>query len=200
MAVIQDIQLAIREIKATILTSYIQKLDMSLEAIGKGRFELFLLKEIFEQPQFIQNCMRGILDPSRQTIQLKGIQAYMAQLVSASKSTLFSCGTSWFAGIVVKYFIEKVCRIPVEVEYASEFRYCNPIIRSGDFVIVIAISQSRETADTLAAVDLAKEKGATALSICNVVGSSFARATQAGIYTHAGPKIGVASTKPLQYS
>jgi glucosamine--fructose-6-phosphate aminotransferase (isomerizing) len=193
MAVIKGKELLMRDMKDTVLTPYIQELDMALETIEKGGFEHFMLKEIFEQPRSIQDCMRGRLDPVRKAIKLGGIQNYMQQLIEAPKITLVACGTSWFAGLVAEYLIEDLCRIPVEVEYASEFRYRNPVIGVGD--VVLAISQSGETADTLAALELAKEKGATILSICNVVGSSIARTTQAGIYTHAGPEIGVASTK-----
>jgi glucosamine--fructose-6-phosphate aminotransferase (isomerizing) len=193
MAVIKDGQLLMRDMKNTPVTPYIQKLDMALETIEKGGFEHFMLKEIFEQPKSIEDCMRGRLDVANKTIKLGGIEDYLPKLASTSRITLVACGTSWFAGLVAEYFIEEFCRIPVEVEYASEFRYRNPVVGPED--IILAISQSGETADTLAALELAKERGATILSICNVVGSSIARTTQAGIYTHAGPEIGVASTK-----
>jgi glucosamine--fructose-6-phosphate aminotransferase (isomerizing) len=193
MAIMQDNTLSMRDMKNTLVTPYIQELDMALEAIEKGGFQHFMLKEIFEQPKSMQDCMRGRVDVARQAIKLGGIQASIEKLAAASKITLVACGSSWVAGLLAEYWIEEFCRIPVEVEYASEFRYRNPIIGKGD--MVLAISQSGETADTLAAVALAQERGATVLSICNVVGSSIARATQAGIYTHAGPEIGVASTK-----
>jgi glucosamine--fructose-6-phosphate aminotransferase (isomerizing) len=193
IAIIQDNQILMKNIKDVPLTPAIQKLGMTLEAINKGSFEHFMLKEIFEQPKAIRDCMRGRLDANSQKLVLGGISNHIEQLAKANKITIVACGTSWHAGLVAEYFLEEFCRIPVEVEYASEFRYRNPIIGSGDFVL--AISQSGETADTRAAVELAKERGATVLSICNVVESSIARAAHAGIYTHAGPEIGVASTK-----
>lgn len=172
---------------------YIQQLEMNLESIEKGGFDHFMLKEIFEQPQSIKDSMRGRLDAGKGFVFLGGISEYEQKIKSAKRIIIVGCGTSWHAGLVGEYLIEDLARIPVEVEYASEFRYRNPILDEDD--IVIAISQSGETADTLAAVELAKEKGATVLGICNVVGSSIARATHAGSYTHAGPEIGVASTK-----
>lgn len=193
IAVMKGQQLLMRNIQDVRLTPYIQKLDIALETIEKGGFEHFMLKEIFEQPKSIADCMRGRLDMAYKSIKLDGIIDYMEPLVHAPKMTIVACGTSWFAGLVAAYFLEDLGRIPVAVEYASEFRYRNPIINPGD--IVWAISQSGETADTLAAIELAREQGATVLSVCNVVGSSIARATHAGIYTHAGPEIGVASTK-----
>ncbi|OJW69360.1 MAG: glutamine--fructose-6-phosphate aminotransferase [Candidatus Amoebophilus sp. 36-38] len=193
IAVIKDGMLFLNDIKNVPITPYIQKLEIQLEAIEKGGFEHFMLKEIFEQPTSITDCMRGRLDIPHKTIKLGGIEAHMDQLVHAPKITILACGTSWLAGMVAEYFLEELCRIPVEVQYASEFRYRNPIIQPGE--IMLAISQSGETADTLAAIELAQAQGATVLGICNVVGSSIARATQAGIYTHAGPEIGVASTK-----
>ena len=193
MAVIQDNQLSMRDLDDIPLTPAIQKLDMTLAAIEKGGFEHFMRKEIFEQPKAIQDCMRGRLDLGSQRLVLGGISNYIDRLAQANKITIVACGTSWHAGLVAEYFLEEFCRIPVEVEYASEFRYRNPVIGAGD--IVLAISQSGETADTRAAVELAKAQGATVLGICNVVGSSIARAVHTGIYTHAGPEIGVASTK-----
>jgi glutamine---fructose-6-phosphate transaminase (isomerizing) len=175
------------------LTPYVQTVDLELEAIEKGGFEHFMLKEIFEQPKSIKDCMRGRLDSASGRLILGGLREYLNKLVNADRVLIVACGTSWHAGLVAEYFIEEYCRIPVEVEYASEFRYRNPIIREGD--VVIAISQSGETADTLAAIDLAKSKGAIIFGVCNVVGSSIPRATHAGAYTHAGPEIGVASTK-----
>jgi glucosamine--fructose-6-phosphate aminotransferase (isomerizing) len=193
IAVIRDNKLFLTDIKNVPLTPYIQKLELQLEAIEKNGFEHFMLKEIFEQPTSITDCMRGRLDVIQKSIKLGGIEAYMDKLVHAPKITIVACGTSWLAGMVAEYVFEEFCRIPVEVEYASEFRYRKPIISPGD--MVLAISQSGETADTLAAIELAQAHGAIVLGICNVVGSSIARATQAGIYTHAGPEIGVASTK-----
>ncbi|MEY4930629.1 MAG: hypothetical protein RI909_1353, partial [Bacteroidota bacterium] len=175
------------------LTPYVQTVDLELEAIEKGGYEHFMIKEIFEQPRSIKDCMRGRLDASSGRLILGGLREYLNRLVNADRILIIACGTSWHAGLVAEYFFEEFCRIPVEVEYASEFRYRNPIIREGD--VVIAISQSGETADTLAAIDLAKSKGAIIFGVCNVVGSSIPRATHAGAYTHAGPEIGVASTK-----
>jgi glucosamine--fructose-6-phosphate aminotransferase (isomerizing) len=152
-----------------------------------------MLKEIFEQPKSIRDCLRGRLDATTGRLVLGGLREYINKLVQADRIIIVACGTSWHAGLVAEYMIEEYCRIPVEVEYASEFRYRNPVIREGD--VVIAISQSGETADTLAAIELAKSKGAIIIGVCNVVGSSIARATHAGSYTHAGPEIGVASTK-----
>ncbi len=172
---------------------YIQKLDMRLESIEKGGFEHFMLKEIFEQPITIRDAMRGRLNSALNHIQLGGIHQYLDNLINAKRIIIVACGTSWHAGLVAEYLIEDFARIPVEVEYASEFRYRNPIINEGD--VVLAISQSGETADTLAALDLAKQKGAIIIGICNVVGSSIARASHEGAYIHAGPEIGVASTK-----
>jgi glucosamine--fructose-6-phosphate aminotransferase (isomerizing) len=166
---------------------------MRLESIEKGGFEHFMLKEIFEQPITIRDAMRGRLNSALNHIQLGGIHQYLDNLINAKRIIIVACGTSWHAGLVAEYLIEDFARIPVEVEYASEFRYRNPIINEGD--VVLAISQSGETADTLAALDLAKQKGAIIIGICNVVGSSIARASHEGAYIHAGPEIGVASTK-----
>ena len=192
-AVIQNNQLLMKTIKNVPLTFAIQKLDMPSEMTEKGAFEHFMLKEIFEQPKAIRDCMRGRLVADNQKLVLGDISTHIDRLAKASKITIVACGTSWHAGLVAEYFLEEFCRVPVEVEYASEFRYRKPVIGSGDFVI--AISQSGETADTRAAVELAKTQGATILCICNVVESSIARAAHGGIYTHAGPEIGVASTK-----
>ena len=183
----------IKNIKNKNITPYIQELKLNIDAIEKGGFNHFMLKEIYEQPSSIQDTMRGRLDLVTKEIKLGGILEYQQKIVTANRIIIVACGTSWHAGLIGEYIIEDFARIPVEVEYASEFRYRNPIINSKD--IVLAISQSGETADTLAAISLAKEKGATILGICNVVGSSIARLTHAGIYTHAGPEIGVASTK-----
>jgi glutamine---fructose-6-phosphate transaminase (isomerizing) len=174
-------------------TPYIEKLELNLTALEKGGYEHFMLKEIFEQPRSIRDSMRGRLKTSEGLVSLGGIVDYEQKLVNAKRIIIVACGTSWHAALVGEYLIEDLARIPVEVEYASEFRYRNPILCEQD--VVIAISQSGETADTLAAIELAKSRGATILGICNVVGSSIARATHAGSYTHAGPEIGVASTK-----
>jgi glucosamine--fructose-6-phosphate aminotransferase (isomerizing) len=174
-------------------TPFIQSLELNLEALEKGGYEHFMLKEIYEQPQSIKDSMRGRLNAEKGIVKLGGISDYEHKLTNAKRIIIIACGTSWHAGLVGEYLFEDLARIPVEVEYASEFRYRHPIITEDD--IVIAISQSGETADTLAAIELAKSKGATILGICNVVGSSIARATHAGSYTHAGPEIGVASTK-----
>ncbi len=183
----------IKNIKNKNITPYIQELKLNIDAIEKGGFNHFMLKEIYEQPTSIQDTMRGRIDPVTKEIKLGGILEYQQKIANANRIIIVACGTSWHAGLIGEYIIEDFARIPVEVEYASEFRYRNPIINSND--IVLAISQSGETADTLAAITLAKEKGATILGVCNVVGSSIARLTHAGIYTHAGPEIGVASTK-----
>ena len=172
---------------------YIQELELHLEALEKGGYEHFMLKEIYEQPGSILDSMRGRISVSKSKVALGGILDYEGKLISAKRLIFVACGTSWHAGLVGEYLIEEIARIPVEVEYASEFRYRNPIINSDDFVI--AISQSGETADTLAALKLAKERGASLMGICNVVGSSISRETDCGSYTHAGPEIGVASTK-----
>ncbi len=193
VAVIRAGKLSITNTANLPLTPYIQTIDLELEAIEKGGFEHFMLKEIFEQPKSIRDCMRGRLDSQSGRLILGGLREYINKLVNADRILIVACGTSWHAGLVAEYFFEEFCRIPVEVEYASEFRYRNPVIREGD--VVIAISQSGETADTLAAIELAKSKGAIIFGVCNVVGSSIARATHAGAYTHAGPEIGVASTK-----
>jgi len=174
-------------------TPYIETLDLELEALEKGGYEHFMLKEISEQPTSIRDCMRGRLNAYSGKLVLGGIREYANALVGAERIILVACGTSWHAGLVAEYLIEELCRIPVEVEYASEFRYRNPIIKEGD--IVIAISQSGETADTYAAIELAKSKGAIVFGVVNTVGSSIARLSHEGAYLHAGPEIGVASTK-----
>ncbi|MBS1554624.1 MAG: glutamine--fructose-6-phosphate transaminase (isomerizing) [Bacteroidota bacterium] len=193
IAVVNNGKLTIKNTANLPLTPYVQTVDLELEAIEKGGFEHFMIKEIFEQPRSIKDCMRGRLDSGSGRLVLGGLRDYINKLVNADRILIVACGTSWHAGLVAEYFFEEFCRIPVEVEYASEFRYRNPIIREGD--VLIAISQSGETADTLAAIDLAKSKGAIIFGVCNVVGSSIPRATHAGAYTHAGPEIGVASTK-----
>ena len=174
-------------------TPYIQELELQLEALEKGGYDHFMLKEIHEQPHSIRDCFRGRLNAEKAWVSLGGIKEYEQKMMKANRIIMIACGTSWHAGLVGEYLFEDLARINVEVEYASEFRYRNPIIDEND--IVIAISQSGETADTLAALELAKSKGATILGICNVVGSSISRITDAGSYTHAGPEIGVASTK-----
>lgn len=186
-------EIELKNIKNQTLTPYIQELEMQLEAIEKGGYEHFMLKEIYEQPISIRNSMRGRVDLDKGIVSLGGIRDYEQKIMNAERIIIVACGTSWHAGLVGEYLLEDLTRIPVEVEYASEFRYRNPIIRESD--VVIAISQSGETADTLAAIKLAKEKGATIIGICNVVGSTISRETHAGSYTHAGPEIGVASTK-----
>ena len=174
-------------------TPYIHELEQQLDSIEKGGYDYFMLKEIFEQPMSILNSMRGRLNVKTGQVKLGGILEYEQKIITAHKIIIVACGTSWHAGLIAEYLFEDLARIPVEVEYASEFRYRNPVITEKD--VVLAISQSGETADTLAAMQLAKEKGATVLAICNVVGSSIARLSDAGSYTHAGPEVGVASTK-----
>ncbi|MCC9136671.1 glutamine--fructose-6-phosphate transaminase (isomerizing) [Pontibacter silvestris] len=193
IVVIKDGELDIRSKEDVKQTPYIQRLELALESIEKGGYEHFMLKEIFEQPRSILDCLRGRMIPEKGHLMMSGFFEYENKFAKANRILIVACGTSYHAGLVAEYLIEDLARVPVEVEYASEFRYRNPIINEND--IVIAISQSGETADTLAAIELAKSKGATIFGICNVVGSSIARATDAGAYTHAGPEIGVASTK-----
>ena len=185
--------LEIKTISNEGITPYIHELKLSLDTIEKAGFSHFMLKEIYEQPKSVLDTMRGRIDPKNKELKLGGIYDYEQKIINANRIIIVACGTSWHAGLIGEYLFEDLALIPVEVEYASEFRYRNPIIRESD--IVLAISQSGETADTLAAIKLAKEKGATVLGICNVAGSSIPRITHAGIYTHAGPEIGVASTK-----
>jgi len=193
IAVVNTDGLTIKTTEDIPMTPYIHTLELALEAIEKGGYDHFMLKEIFEQPRSIRDCMRGRLDAKSGRLVLGGIRDYVDAMANAERIIIVACGTSWHAGLVAEYLFEEFCRIPVEVEYASEFRYRNPVIREGD--VVIAVSQSGETADTLAAIELAKERGAIIIGVCNVVGSSIARASHAGSYTHAGPEIGVASTK-----
>ncbi|WP_448529487.1 glutamine--fructose-6-phosphate transaminase (isomerizing) [Raineya sp.] len=193
IVVIRNGKLQIRTIEDLPITPYIQTLDLELSQIEKGGFPHFTLKEIFEQPKSLRDAMRGRINAEKNHLVLGGLIEYQQKLINADRIIILGCGTSWHAGLVGEYLFEEFARIPVEVEYASEFRYRNPIIREGD--VVIAISQSGETADTLAAVELAKSKGAIIFGVCNVVGSSIPRATHAGAYIHAGPEIGVASTK-----
>jgi glucosamine--fructose-6-phosphate aminotransferase (isomerizing) len=184
----------VRKIKDdTLIDPYVQELKMNLEQIEKGGYDHFMLKEIYEQPNVIKDTYRGRLLSDKGIIQMAGVEDNLEKFLNAERIIIVACGTSWHAGLVAEYVIEEFARIPVEVEYASEFRYRNPIINKKD--IVIAISQSGETADTLAAIKLAKENGAFVFGVCNVVGSSISRETNAGAYTHAGPEIGVASTK-----
>lgn len=193
IAVIRNNKLQIKTIENEATNPYITQLEMELEAIEKGGYEHFMLKEIYEQPKSIADCLRGRLDAASGRLVLGGLRDYMNKFQNAERIIITACGTSWHAGLVAEYLFEEFARVPVEVEYASEFRYRNPVLSEKDFVI--AISQSGETADTLAAIELAKSKGATIFGVCNVVGSSIPRATHAGSYTHAGPEIGVASTK-----
>jgi glucosamine--fructose-6-phosphate aminotransferase (isomerizing) len=184
----------IRKIKDdSLVDPYVQELQMNLEQIEKGGYDHFMLKEIYEQPAVIKDTYRGRLHANEGLIKMAGIEDNLQKFLNADRILIVACGTSWHAGLVAEYIFEEFARIPVEVEYASEFRYRNPIIREND--VVIAISQSGETADTLAAIKLAKEHGAFVFGVCNVVGSSISRETHAGAYTHAGPEIGVASTK-----
>ncbi|HEU4902300.1 MAG TPA: glutamine--fructose-6-phosphate transaminase (isomerizing), partial [Flavisolibacter sp.] len=193
VAIIKPDELILKNLGNERQTPYITKLDMELAAIEKGGYDHFMLKEIFEQPQTIYDCLRGRLDAEKGTITMSGIEKYKEQIMNANRIVMVACGTSWHAGLVAEYIFEELCRINVEVEYASEFRYRNPVINKGD--VIIAISQSGETADTLVAIENAKKQGAIILGVVNVVGSSISRASDAGAYTHAGPEIGVASTK-----
>lgn len=195
MAVVRrDKEVKVRKIKDdSLVNPYVQELQLNLEQIEKGGYEHFMLKEIFEQPRAIKDTYRGRLLANQAIIKMAGVEDNMKKFLNADRIIIVACGTSWHAGLVAEYIFEDLARIPVEVEYASEFRYRNPVIKETD--IVIAISQSGETADTLAAIKLAKSKGAFVFGVCNVVGSSIARETNAGAYTHAGPEIGVASTK-----
>jgi glucosamine--fructose-6-phosphate aminotransferase (isomerizing) len=193
IAYINHGKLTVKTIDNIEMSPEIQKLEMNLEAIEKGGYEHFMLKEIFEQPKSIGDSLRGRFDPKTGTLAMRSLKEYEHKIKNLKRIIIVGCGTSWHAGLVGEYLFEDIARIPVEVEYASEFRYRNPVI--GDEDLVIAISQSGETADTLAAIELAKEKGATIFGLCNVVGSSIPRASHAGAYTHAGPEIGVASTK-----
>ncbi len=193
IAIIKADELILKNLGNERQTPFITMLDMELAAIEKGGYEHFMLKEIFEQPQTIYDCLRGRLDAEAGTITMSGIEKYASQIMNANRIVMVACGTSWHAGLIAEYVFEELCRINVEVEYASEFRYRNPVINNGD--VIIAISQSGETADTLVAIENAKSKGAIILGVVNVVGSSIARLSDAGAYTHAGHEIGVASTK-----
>lgn len=193
VAILGKDELTLKTIKNVPVTPEILTLDLEIEAIEKGGYEHFMLKEIFEQPRTIMDCLRGRVQADQHEITLGGLTDVMDKILAARRIVIIACGTSWHAGLLAEYLFEDLARIPVEVEYASEFRYRNPVILEGD--VVIAISQSGETADTLAAIQLAKSQGALVLGVCNVVGASIPRETHAGVYTHAGPEIGVASTK-----
>jgi len=193
IAIIKPDELILKNLGNEKQTPFITKLDLELAAIEKGGYEHFMLKEINEQPETIHDCLRGRLLPEVGQIMMSGVENHIEALKTANRIIIVACGTSWHAGLIAEYVIEELCRIPVEVEYASEFRYRNPIIHKGD--VIIAISQSGETADTLVALENAKEKGAFIFGVVNVVGSSISRLSHAGAYTHAGPEIGVASTK-----
>ncbi|WP_339711751.1 glutamine--fructose-6-phosphate transaminase (isomerizing) [Cyclobacterium amurskyense] len=193
MAIVKPDELILKNPGNERITPFITKLDMELAAIEKGGYEHFMLKEIFEQPTAVFDCLRGRLDAKKGTITMGGIDQHLDLLKEAKRIIIVGCGTSWHAGLLAEYVLEELCRIPVEVEYASEFRYRNPVINKGD--VIIAVSQSGETADTLVALENAKNQGAFIFGVVNVVGSSIARLSQAGAYTHAGPEIGVASTK-----
>jgi glucosamine--fructose-6-phosphate aminotransferase (isomerizing) len=193
IAVVENDELTIKTIDNEIQTPYIHELEMNLEQLEKGGYPHFMLKEIYEQPKSILDSFRGRIDPMSAEIIMRSIRDYEEKLKNINRLILIGCGTSWHAGLVAEYLFEEFARIPVEVEYASEFRYRNPVIYGDD--LILAISQSGETADTLAAMELAKNKGATVFGVCNVVGSSIPRLSHAGAYTHAGPEIGVASTK-----
>ncbi|RYU96507.1 glutamine--fructose-6-phosphate transaminase (isomerizing) [Emticicia agri] len=193
IAIVKDNELIIKNLANEDIAPYVETVELELEAIEKGGYDHFMLKEIFEQPRSIADSMRGRINLENASLQLGGLRDYLDKIAKTDRIVIVACGTSWHAGLVGEYLFEELARVNVEVEYASEFRYRNPIIKEGD--IVIAISQSGETADTMAALELAKSKGAIILGVCNVVGSSIARITHAGVYTHAGPEIGVASTK-----
>ena len=193
LAIISPDEIILKNLGNEPITPYIQQLDMELAQIEKGGYDHFMLKEIFDQPASLTDCLRGRLDSEKLTLTLAGLEQHLSVFAQAKRIVIVACGTSWHAGLVAEYMIETLCRIPVEVEYASEFRYRNPVIGPGD--IILAISQSGETADTLVAIERAKEQGAFIFGVVNAVGSSIARLSHAGAYTHAGPEIGVASTK-----
>lgn len=193
MVIVRPDELILKNLVNEKLTPFVQRLDLDLAAIEKGGYEHFMLKEIFEQPQTIFDSFRGRLDVEQTLLTLSGLETIKDKLLTARRIIIVACGTSWHAGLLAEYLIEELCRVNVEVEYASEFRYRNPIIDESD--VIIAVSQSGETADTLVALENAKKQGATIFGIVNVVGSSIARMADAGSYTHAGPEIGVASTK-----
>ncbi len=193
LAILSKDEIILKNLGNEAITPYVQQLDMELAQIEKGGFDHFMLKEIFDQPASLTDCLRGRLDSENQILTLAGIDQHISIFTEAKRIIIVACGTSWHAGLIAEYMIEALGRIPVEVEYASEFRYRNPVIHPGD--VIIAISQSGETADTLVALERAKEQGAFIFGVVNAVGSSIARLSHAGAYTHAGPEIGVASTK-----
>ena len=193
LAIISKDEIILKNLGNEPITPYIQQLDMELAQIEKGGYDHFMLKEIFDQPASLTDCLRGRLDMEHLSLTLAGVEDHLSVFTQAKRIVIVACGTSWHAGLVAEYMIETLCRIPVEVEYASEFRYRNPVIGPGD--VIIAISQSGETADTLVAIERAKEQGAFIFGVVNAVGSSIARLSHSGAYTHAGPEIGVASTK-----
>src|SRR6187401_1455608 len=193
LAIVKPGELILKNLGNEKLTPFVQKLDIELAAIEKGGYDHFMLKEINEQAETVFDCLRGRLDAEKGTITMAGVENNIDKLVNANRIIIIACGTSWHAGLVAEYIFEELCRTPVEVEYASEFRYRNPVIHPGD--VIFAISQSGETADTLVAIEKAKQQGAFIFGVVNVVGSSIARISHAGAYTHAGPEIGVASTK-----
>ncbi|HEU0226399.1 MAG TPA: glutamine--fructose-6-phosphate transaminase (isomerizing), partial [Arachidicoccus soli] len=193
IAIVKPDELILKNLGNEKQTPFITKLDIELDTIEKGGYDHFMLKEIFEQPKTIYDCLRGRLNAEKGSINISGIEDYLDEISNAPRIIIIACGTSWHAGLIAEYIIEETCRIPVEVEYASEFRYRNPIVHKGD--MIVAISQSGETADTIVAIEKAKEQGAIIMGIVNVVGSSISRISQTGAYTHAGPEIGVASTK-----
>jgi len=193
VAIVENKQLIVKSIENVIQVPYVQELELSLEQLEKGGYPHFMLKEIYEQPRSIFDSFRGRFDSSTGEVHMRSMEDYADRLKEIKRLILIGCGTSWHAGLVAEYLFEDLARVPVEVEYASEFRYRNPVLYADD--LVIAISQSGETADSLAAMDLAKRKGASVFGVCNVVGSSIPRLSDAGAYTHAGPEIGVASTK-----
>ena len=193
VAIVENKELIVKSIENVVQVPYVQKLELSLEQLEKGGYPHFMLKEIYEQPRSIFDSFRGRFDSDTGQIHMRSMEDYAERLKEIKRLILIGCGTSWHAGLVAEYLFEDLARVPVEVEYASEFRYRNPVLYADD--LVIAISQSGETADSLAAMDLAKRKGASVFGVCNVVGSSIPRLSDAGAYTHAGPEIGVASTK-----
>ncbi|MEY3801027.1 MAG: hypothetical protein RLZZ548_907 [Bacteroidota bacterium] len=193
VAIVENKELIVKSIENVVQVPYVQELELSLEQLEKGGYPHFMLKEIYEQPRSIFDSFRGRFDSSTGEVHMRSMEDYADRLKEIKRLILIGCGTSWHAGLVAEYLFEDLARVPVEVEYASEFRYRNPVLYADD--LVIAISQSGETADSLAAMDLAKRKGASVFGVCNVVGSSIPRLSDAGAYTHAGPEIGVASTK-----
>jgi glucosamine--fructose-6-phosphate aminotransferase (isomerizing) len=193
LAIIKAGEITLKNLGNEIITPFVQKLDMELAALEKGGYDHFMLKEIFDQPDSLFDCLRGRLDAGNRKIIMAGVQTNIEQIMKANRMIMIGCGTSWHAGLIAEYIFEELCRTPVEVEYGSEFRYRNPIVHPGD--IIFAISQSGETADTIVAIERAKQQEAFIFGVVNVVGSSIARISHAGAYTHAGPEIGVASTK-----